>query len=475
MNEKLQGNVQKIHEATMRILKRTGVKFLHPDALEVLKSNNIELKDNVAYFTEEQIMHWVGKAPSTFEWHAHEVKNSVVVGGDLSLNAPSAGPPFISDQMGNMRDATIQDYVNFVKLFEVNDAFKVNGSDLVVPCDTPFDATTLLLFYAAYTHSDKCLVTYTGEYKELELLMQIGIAIAGSKEKFMAKPNMLSIVNVNTPLMLDKKMTETLFTYSKYKQPLVIASAAMAGTSSPMTLAGTIALQNAEVLATIVLVQMFSPGTPVLFGSATTTADMRNGSIAIGAPEGALCYNYCAEFARFYGVPSRAGGALTDAKIVNGQAGYESMLNIMACKQGKVNLILQSAGVLNSYSSVSYEKLIMDFEIIDMVERYVRNIEVNEDTIPEDLIDEMGHNGEYILADHTLDYCRVEPFIPNISVRGYVSNSKDQFELNIEKRKEQLYNLYTKPVRDSAILGQIEEIIMRTGVSKDTLKSIENM
>lgn len=109
----------------------------------------------------------------------------------------------------------------------------------------------------------------------------------------------------------------------------------MAGSTAPVTLAATIALTNAEVLCAIALAQMVRPGTPVLYASQSTTSDMRNGAIAIGSPEGALCYKYCARLAKFYGLPCRGGGALSDAKIMNTQAGYESMITYMACCQNK--------------------------------------------------------------------------------------------------------------------------------------------
>ena len=200
----------------------------------------------------------------------------------------------------------------------------------------------------------------------------------------------MAIVNTITPLMFDIKMTETLFTFGKYHQPMTIAPAAMAGTTSPITLAGTIAMANAEAIATTALAQMNAPGTPIIYGSATTTADMRSGSIAIGAPEGALCYGYAPQLARFYGLPCRAGGSLTDAKMADAQAGYEAMMNYTMCRRNGVNLIYHSAGVLNSYLDFSFEKMIMDFEVIDYVDRIMRDIVVDDETIPLDLIDDIA-------------------------------------------------------------------------------------
>ena len=132
--------------------------------------------------------------------------------------------------------------------------------------------------------------------------------------------------------------------------------------------------------------------------------------------------------AKFYGIPSRAGGSLSDAKSFNVQAGYESMMTCMACKESGINIMTQSAGIIDSYLAVSYEKLITDFEILDFTERYLKDIDVNADTVPLDLIHEVGHAGQYLIEEHTLDYCRSELLAPHVSVRGAIADPVGQFE-----------------------------------------------
>ncbi len=253
----------------------------------------------------------------------------------------------------------------------------------------------------------------------------------------------------------------------------MIAAAAMAGTTSPVTMAGNLAVVNAEVIAVIALSQMFAPGTPVLYGSQSTNADMGTCAIAIGSPEGALCYRYCAKMARFYGVPSRGGGALTDAKSLDVQAGYESMLTYYACRDSGVNLVLQSAGILESYLSVSFEKMIVDFEIIDMVERYKRDFEIDEDTLPFDLIDEVGPGGQYLLEEHTFESCRREPFIPNVSVRGLHQDPAGVYMENIQRRLKDMLDAYQKPETDGAVLGKMREILAAAGMPAEVIQYLD--
>lgn len=468
-------NVHKIHNATMRVLEKTGVKFHHPDAVKVLKEHGIRMEGEVAYFTEEQVMYWIHKAPANIDLYAQNSKHNVTLGGHRSETAPSSGCPQICDKHGVKRAALMEDYVKLAKLYETNPGFNINGGIMVFPNDTPIDSTALLMNFAAYTHSDKALMTGTGDYDEMEALMEMGLAISGSREKFEAQPRYMTIINVNTPLQLDKKMTETLFTFLKYKQPVAIASAAMAGTTSPVTLAGTLTLVNAEVLSTIALSQMVRSGSPVLYASQTTNADLRNGSIAIGSPEGALCYSYCAQMAKFYGLPCRGGGSLSDAKVVNGQAGYESMLSYLACRQNEMNLIVHGAGVLDSYICVSFEKLMMDFEIKEYVERYLRDFEADEETIPEEVIDEVGHLGSYLVEDHTFEFCRREPLTPELAVRGAAANPEFQFEENIDQKLANMLASYVQPQRDPQIIEKLKKILLNRGISMDLLNQIEAM
>ena len=214
----------------------------------------------------------------------------------------------------------------------------------------------------------------------------------------------------------------------------------------------------------IALSQMYAPGAPVIYGSQSTNADMATCAIAIGSPEGALCYKYCAEMARFYGVPSRAGGALTDAKALNAQAGFESMLTYHACHQNGVNMVFQSAGIMESYLSASFEKMIVDFEIIDAVNRYDRDLEVNEETIPEALIHEIGPGGQYLLEDHTFEYCKKEPMLPNISVRGPKAEAEKVFDRNIEKWLNKMLDSYIQPEMDEAVVEAMHKIMLDKGI-----------
>ncbi|MDO4555069.1 MAG: trimethylamine methyltransferase family protein [Lachnospiraceae bacterium] len=464
--------LQSIHKATMRILERTGVKFHHPEAVEILKSNGIRVEKKIAYFTEEQVMEWVKKAPEQFVLYGKNEKYNVTIGGDEVVTAPGYGAPFIAMPDGERRDALIEDYIEICKLFEQNSNFQVNGGVLVQPADLAAEHALEVMYYMSLLYSDKCIMTGAGDKAQMETLMEMAKILFGGEKALKEKPRMITLVNTNTPLQLDKNMTETLFAYARNRQPVVIASLAQAGLTSPLTLAGTIAVANAEVLAAIALCQMVSPGTPVVYGSQSTTADMRSGATAIGSPEGALCYRYGALLSKMYGLPCRGGGSLTDAKTVNAQAGYESMLTMMVCQENHMNFILHSAGIVDGYASMSYEKIIMDFEVLDYLARYRKGFEINEDTIPEDLIHEIGQKGQYLTAEHTFTYCRTEPLTPKISCRGEVEHLSDQLERNIEAERKRLLEEYQMPKMEPEKKNKLIELLVQKGVDPELLSRI---
>ncbi len=469
MNERL----KKIHSASMTILEKTGIKFLHEEALEIFKKNGAKVDGDIVYLTEEQVMSWLKKAPSSFTLYARNPEYNMEIGGDIVNYGHGCGSPIIVGQDGRKKPASVTDYAKMSKIFHTNKRFKLTANSSACPQDLDASLSPVTYFYIDYMFSDKAMMISGGDAKQMEVCMQMAMAAFGvDKETFMKKPMTITILNAITPLRFDTRMVDTLVCMAKYGQPVIINSAGMAGTTSPVTLAGTLAVVNAEVIAGVVLTQMINPGTPVVYGTQTAIADLRNGSMAIGSAEGALCYKYGAQFAKFYGIPCRGGGALSDAKIVDGQAGYEAMMTLMTCKENKMNLVMHSAGILDGFSCMSYEKVILDFEVIEFVERFYREFEIDEDTMPVELIDEVGHEGQYLTEMHTLEYCRQEPLTPFISVRGATDNPQ-QLMVNIDRRLNQLLDSYEMPKNDPAKVAKVIELMKEYGVPDSEIAKID--
>lgn len=467
--------LQRIHEATMEVLSTVGMRFLSPRAQELLKSNGIRVEGEVAYFTEEQLMHWVKMAPNSFTVYARNPKYDVVIGGDEVNSAPPYGSPYIADAAGARRPGTIADYVDFVKLFEVNEDFKINGGLIVQPQDVDVETSALSMLYAGITHSEKVMQVAAGKHELMDALMDVTAALFGGKEAIKERPRLLTIIDVNSPLMFDTHMTDAMFSFCENGQPFTVANCSMAGATAPMSMAASMVAINAEVLPVIALAQMINPGNPVIYGSQATTADMATGQIACGAPEGALLHAYTTEMARFYGIPSRGGGALTDSKMADAQAGYESMATLLTCYNNRMNYIIHAAGILDGYSTVSFEKTIMDFEVVRYCERMKRGCEVTDELLAVDEFKECGHFGEHLTSDFTLEHCRDEAMVPMISSRGVVADPTTQMNNRIQAQKERMLAAYKQPALDDEARLAVRDILAGAGVPTETLDLIETL
>ena len=473
--EHMDDDLQKIHEASMQLLEKTGMKFYHPAVIELLQQNGIAVAGQTAFFKREQIIEWVSKAPSTFTLYARNPIYDIVVGGNNVEFCPGTGSPAVSDIDGHKRPAVLTDYINFVKLYHQSPYHKLNGGFVVRPEMLSSKDSISVMLYAALLNSDKGIVTGTGTAAEVQALMDM-LSIVFGRDELSQRPRAITIVNTNTPLQFDKNMLETMMVFVKHSQPVIIAAASMAGTTAPVTLAGTIALTNAEVLAGITVAQMLQAGSPVVYGSQSTAADMKTGSIATGSPEGALCYEYAARLAKAYGLPSRGGGSLTDATSLSVQAGYESMLTSLAAQRAGTNLIFQSAGIMDGYLSMSYEKFIVDLEIIGITKRYLEGVKVDFNTLAVDVINEVGIAGQFLTAAHTMRYCRKEPFIPEISLRGPVTDDPSGKLLEkIRNKQAVMLATYRRPDLSPVIQQALVNYLVGKGFDKTFIESLQQM
>jgi trimethylamine--corrinoid protein Co-methyltransferase len=270
-------------------------------------------------------------------------------------------------------------------------------------------------------------------------------------------------MNVNSPLLFDRAMVEGLLAFARYGQPVIVTPFVMAGVMGPATLAGTLAQHNAEVLAGVALAQCVRPGTPVVYGTATSNVDLRSGSPAIGSPESALSVAVAAQMARHYGLPCRGGGALTDSPLPDAQSNYERMLVLLMSVLSGVNFMLHGAGVLESYLTVCYEQFVIDLELIAMVREVVRPLEITAETLALDTIDAVGPGGFFLDAPHTLRHFRQAHFLPHLSVRQpydqwLAAGGRDAARRANERCRELLAS-YVEPAMDSAARDRLHNFV----------------
>lgn len=457
-----QEQVKIIHENTMKILQEIGVEFSYEPAIEVFRKQGQKIEGHRVYFDREFVEEMVSKAPAEFTLHARNPENNLVCGGENTIFMPGYGAPFIHDVNGKRRNATMDDYNNFVKLAGASKNLHMTGGNVVEPTDVTDEIRHMKMLYSHITNSDKCFMGSSSGYEKARDVIEITALLHGGMDVIKEKPALSCLINSVTPLKYDDRMLGGLMAYAETGQAMVIASLVMSGSTGPATLAGALSVQNAEVLAGITLAQCINPGTPVVYGSTSAITDMASGALSIGNPECALFTSASAQLARFYGVPCRGGGGLTDSKIVDAQAGYESMMTLLAASATGVNFILHSAGILQYYMAMSFEKFMMDDEIAGMILRYLKGYDMTEEKLAFDVIKQVGPGGHYLTQKHTRKNFKVEFFRPQLSDRqSYDGWEKEGLDVNKRanvKWQDVLAN-YTAPALDESVKQKIDEYI----------------
>ena len=458
--------VEQIHEATMRILSEVGIDFRYAPALEVLKKGGAKVYGERVFFPGRLVEEHIRKAPSEFTLFARASDFDVVIGGSQMVFVPGYGANFIIDLDNGRREGSLEDFENLVKLTHASPNQDICSGMVIEPNNIPHEIRHAQMLYTAMKYSTKPFMGSTMGVKGARDSIQMASILFGSRDQLSKEPRMISILCSLTPLMYDERMLGAIMEYARAGQPQLISSLAIAGATSPVTLAGTLALQNAEVLAGIVLTQMIREGTPVVFGGASTSADMHSGALSVGSPEMALNTAATAQMARFYGLPARSGGAVCDAKYPDAQAFYESMMSLLLAQVSGINLVLHSAGILESYSCMSYEKFMIDDEMCGIIKKIMRGYEVNDDSLGLDVIEKADSGGSVLKEDGNFENFSGESYQARLSDR-------DDFESWHPRGSHQIMEVANKKYKE--VLKNYQVPQLPPDVDRDLLKFIDKL
>lgn len=450
-------DLEAIHTATMDILQSTGIHFPHPEALDIFQKNGFKVDGQMVFFQEDQVMERIKDIPATFSIQARNSQHHVNIGDGIPVFTPGYGAPFLIDPEVGKRTPTIQDYKNLVRLAQMLPNQDMSGHLLVEPQDISPETASLQMLAAHITLSDKAFIGSTeGKVGAQRTMDLIRILFGDPTQGYFTT----GLINPLSPLGYSVDMLDALLIYARANQPVVIASLIMAGSTGPITLAGVLAQQNAELLSGIVLSQLINPGLPVLYGSTSTNIDMKTGGLAIGSPELSLCIAAHGQLARYYGLASRGGGALTDSSTLDAQAGYESMFSLYTTIASGIDFVLHAAGIISSYLAFSYEKFVMDDELCGMLKHYFGGFEVTPDTLAIDVIKNVGHEGHYLGESHTIERCRTEFWLPTLGDRSgleaWWGGEQQDTTSRSTKYWESLLNEYQEPDLGSSLKEEIQ-------------------
>jgi trimethylamine---corrinoid protein Co-methyltransferase len=460
-----EAELTRLHEASMDLLQNTGIAFNEEEALQIFKKNGFRVEGKTVFMTEKDVRKALETAPTRFTVAARDPEKSVDIGDESFALVPAYGPPFVAMANGEERKATMEDYDNFCKLVQTSKPINMNGFMMVEPSDVPAETAHLDMIFSSIVLCDKPFMGSPVSKEGARDCIDMAGMVWGDKEKLKDMPVTVSLINSLSPLQFSQEMAGSLIELARYGQACVIASLIMAGSSGPVTLAGVLALQNAEILAGVVLSQLVGPGAPVVYGSTSAPMDMKTGGLSIGAPELSLVVSATAQMARFYHLPSRSGGALTDSHVPDAQAALESTMALVTAMRNGVNFILHAAGILGSYISASFEKFLIDEETCSMVRKVIQPIEITDDSIDAEMIKRVGIGGQYLTQPKTFQLCRTEFFLPGLVNRKTYAGWRDDgrkrlVEVASEKVNERLAS-YEKPDIDPKVEADLSEFVRK--------------
>lgn len=446
--------LQRIHDASMRILSELGIDFYDAEIRDILAAHGVKIVGETAYFTEAQIMEYVSKAPSEFTQQARNPVNNVRVGGNRAIFAPVYGPPFVLDLDKGRREAKLVDFHNFVKLTYMCPYLHHSGGTVVEPTDEPVPTRHLDMLFAHMKYSDKAFMGSVTAGENAEDSVRMAEILFGERMKSQ-DPVLLSLINVSSPRRYDDRMLASVKVYAKARQALLITPFLMSGAMSPVSVAATLALQNAEALAGIALCQMISPGMPVIYGSFMTNIDLQSGAPVFGSPESQLALFAGAQMAARYKLPFRSGGTFSSSKIEDAQAGYESIQVMLPAVMAQVNFILHAAGWLENGLVAGYEKFMIDCDLLGMYHVWAKGIDLSDEAFAFDAMQEVPPGGHFLGTGHTMRHFRTAFYRADM----FDYNSAEQWELDgaldtrqrANQKWKKLLADYQPPALDPAI------------------------
>lgn len=446
--------VQRINEEALKILENVGVDFEYEPAIEVLQEHGVRCEGSIAYFDPDFVMARLKEAPSEFTLEARDPAKTLTCGDNSFILSPSYGPPFIYDLNGKSRLSTLEDYNNIIKLAHVSQNINHTGGNVCEPNDIPESIRPIKMLESHVRYSDKPFMGIALGAEGAMESIEIAKMLFGDTEAIKKKPVLNTLINSITPLKFDERMLGALMVHAEYGQSCMVSSLVMSGSTGPVTMVETLALQIAECLAGIVLAQCVNPGAPVIMGSTSGPADMATMGLSIGSAETALYTAATAQMARFYGIPSRGGGGLNDSILADAQAGYESMLTLKAASDSGISFVLHAAGIMHYYNSFSYEKFIIDDEIAGLCKKFREGYNFDESRFVFDDVAQVGHGGHYLYEQSTVAYLHdLRP--PLISVRDSHEGWETKGSLSVAERAaarvEKQLAEYVAPELDPAL------------------------
>ncbi|MCJ8238447.1 trimethylamine methyltransferase family protein [Peteryoungia algae] len=396
--------LDEMHEASLTILEEIGMDVMLPEARAIMKAHGADVTEGSdrVRFDRNLIMDMIAFAPREFQMFARNPERNVKMGGNNLVFAQIASAPFVADREGGRRAGNQEDFRKLVKLAQSYDVIHTTGGYPVEPIDIHASVRHLDCLSDMVKLTDKVFHCYSlGKQRNLDGIEIARIGRGVTMEQMESEPSLFTIINSSSPLRLDGPMLQGIIEMSSRGQVVVMTPFTLAGAMAPVTIAGAVVQQNAEALCGIAFTQMVKRGAPVVYGGFTSNVDMKTGAPAFGTPEYMKAVIVGGQLARRYGIPYRTSNT-NAANTLDAQAAYESAFSLWALTQGGGNFIMHSAGWSEGGLTASFEKFILDVDMLQMVAEFLTPLDVSQDALALDAVREVGPGGHFFGTAHTL-------------------------------------------------------------------------
>lgn len=400
-----ESQMEALHNTSMRILSELGIRVMSERVMDIFAgAGAIVDRDAMTIRIDESIvMAAIASAPPAFTLTPRNRQKRLTIGEDNLCFGLVAGPPNVHDRVDGRRSGNMKDYENFIRLAHYFNAIQIIGNQVTSPMELPANNRHLDTYRANLKLSDLSFhCTAIGRGRALDGIRMMAIARGMSVEEMKRDPGVITIISVNSPRLFDEAMGEGLIAMAEHGQAVTVTPFTLMGAMTPVTLPAALSQQNAEALFGLTLTQLVNPGAPVMYGAFTSNVDMRSGAPAFGTPENTKANMIAGQLARRYSLPYRTSNANT-SNAVDLQAAYETEMSTWGAVMGGGNMVYHAAGWLEGGLTASYEKLILDVEIIQNMMEFLRPIPFSDDDLGFEAIKSVETGGHFFGAPHTME------------------------------------------------------------------------
>ncbi len=447
------------------LIENVGIEFRDdPEAHRIWSEGGAEVKDNRVHIDATRVRELCRLAPSEFTQIARNPERNVVIGGNNQVFAPIYGAPFVRDLEGGRRYGDMESFEKLVKLAYMHPNLHHTGLVICEPCDVPVSHRHLDMVYMHMTRSDKPHLGAITEMSRAQDSVDMAEILHG-KDVFDQNCVIMGNVNTNSPLLVDKVVSQAIQVYCGRGQGIVVVPFILSGAMGPVSTAASVTQAMAEAMVCCAFSQIVRPGAPFVLGNFLSSMSLKSGAPTFGMPEPVMSNYAIGQMARRVGLPLRCGGSLTASKIEDAQAAYESADSMHSTALAGANFVLHAAGWLEGGLCTGFEKLVMDADRLGAYQKLLGGLDASPEAMARDAYDEVAPAGHFLGCGHTMRNYTTAFYEPALSdsenVESWEEGGSKDMRRRAYERWTTMLTAYEAPPLDEAVDEALRDYISR--------------